>query len=112
MIDKKPSNQEFTIMSTIPISVTEKQFQEHIEPSLSKAKRGLVCKIALYKVFNYILYRLHTGSQWAQLPIDPDPNDTTKRRSAGKRSTTTFRSGAPTGVWRRSGITVSRLSNP
>jgi transposase len=27
----------------------------------------------LYKVFNYILYRLHTGCQWHELPIERDP---------------------------------------
>ena len=97
-------------MSTIPISVTEEQFQEHIDPYLSRAKRGLVCKIPLYKMFNYILYRLHTGCQWAQLPIGPDPNDPTKRRSVGKRSTTTSRSGAPTGVCGRCGSTAFRSS--
>lgn len=32
-------------MSTIPVSVTEKQFNEHIRPSLSIAKRGYACKI-------------------------------------------------------------------
>ena len=98
-------------MSTIPTSVTEEQFAEHIEPSLSKAKRGFVCKIPLCKVFNYILYRLHTGCQWAQLPIDPDPSDPTKRRSVGKRSTTTSRSGAPMGAWKGFGITAFRSSN-
>jgi transposase len=56
-------------MSAIPTSVTEEQFEQHIRPYLSTAQRGYECKIALYKVFNYILYRLHTGCQWAQLPI-------------------------------------------
>jgi transposase len=65
-------------MSTIPISVTKKQFDEHVRPYVSRAKRGYVCKIPLYKVFNFIVYRLHTGCQWDQLPIDPDPNDPTK----------------------------------
>jgi len=59
-------------MSTIPISITEKQFESHISPYLSKAKRGYVSKIPLYKVFNYILYWLHTGCQWTQLPVDRD----------------------------------------
>ncbi|RIK36336.1 MAG: hypothetical protein DCC55_27635 [Chloroflexi bacterium] len=66
-------------MSTIPTSVTEEQFNAHILPYLSTAKRGFVCQIPLYKVFNYILYRLHTGCQWRQLPIAPDPNDPKKR---------------------------------
>ena len=66
-------------MSTIPISVTEEQFRVHIRPHLSTAKRGFVCKIALCKVFNYILYRLHTGCQWDQLPINPDPSAPEKK---------------------------------
>lgn len=66
-------------MSTIPISLTENQFDEHVRPFISTAKRGFECKIPLYKVFNYILYRLHTGCQWYQVPITPDPNDPEKR---------------------------------
>jgi len=62
-------------MSTIPTSLTEKQFDQHIRPYISTAKRGYECQIPLYKVFNYILYRLHTGCQWHQLPIDPDTKD-------------------------------------
>lgn len=56
-------------MSTIPVSLTEKQFNEHVLPYISVAKRGYVSKIPLYKIYNYILYRLHTGCQWYQLPI-------------------------------------------
>ena len=65
-------------MSTIPTSITEKQFEEHISPKLRKAKRGYVSKIPLYKIFNYILYWLHTGCQWEQLPIAPDPEQPEK----------------------------------
>jgi len=56
-------------MSTIPVSLTEKAFDEFVFPHLSVAKRGYISKIPLYKIFNYILYRLHTGCQWYQLPI-------------------------------------------
>jgi transposase len=66
-------------MSRIPTELTEAEFKEHIDPYLSKAKRGYVCKIPLYKVFNYILYLLYTGCQWKKLPIDPDPEDPSKR---------------------------------
>jgi transposase len=69
-------------MSTIPTSVTEKQFDAYIRPYLSTAKRGYESKIPLYKIFNYILYRLHTGCQWERLPIDPDPNNPEKKKSA------------------------------
>ena len=65
-------------MSTIPTSVTEKQFDEHVRPYISTAKRGYECKIPLYKVFNYILHRYHTGCQWNELPIDQDPSDATR----------------------------------
>ena len=61
-------------MSTISVSLTEAEFQEHIYPYLSKAKRGYECKIPLFKVFNYILYKLHRGCQWASVPIAADPS--------------------------------------
>jgi len=54
---------------TIPTHVTSMQFQKYLEPHLSKAKRGYVCKIPLFAVVNYILYFLHTGCQWKRLPI-------------------------------------------
>jgi hypothetical protein len=80
-------------MSTIPVSLTEKQFEKHVNPFLSKAKRGFVCKIALYKVFNYILYRLHTGCQWDQLAIDLDPRDPEKKKSVGMQCIITIVNG-------------------
>src|SRR5579859_4781655 len=55
-------------MSTILTSVTEKQFVEHILPYLETAKRGYVGQCPLSVIFNAILYRLHTGCQWAELP--------------------------------------------
>jgi len=58
-------------MSAIPTSVTETEFKLHILPFLNTAKRGYVSKIPLYKMFNYVLYRLHTGCQWAEVPIEP-----------------------------------------
>ena len=59
-------------MSSIPTEVTPEQFAQHVEPHLSKAKRGFVSTIPLFKIFNYILYLLHTGCQWDQLPIEKD----------------------------------------
>ena len=70
-------------MSTIPVSLTGNEFNEHINPYLSKAKIGFVCKIPLHKVFNYILCRLLTGCQWDQLPIDPDRRVRKKRNQLG-----------------------------
>ena len=66
-------------MSTLPTKITQDDFSVHILPHLSTAKRGFTCKIGLCKVFNYILYWLHTGCQWHRLPIEPDPNDAEKK---------------------------------
>ena len=80
-------------MSKIPTKLNEKQFEAHIEPHLSKAKRGFTCQIPLYKVFNYILYWLHTGCQWEQLPIDKI-SGSEKKKSVTVLSTSILRSGA------------------
>ena len=66
-------------MSTIPVSLTQEQFEQYIRPYLSVAKRGYECRIPLYKIFNYILYRLHTGCQWERLPIDNIPQQSPKK---------------------------------
>lgn len=58
------------VYKTIPTQLTEKQFNEFVFPHLTKGKRGPKPKIALYKIFNYILYVLHTGCQWYKLPIE------------------------------------------
>ena len=71
-------------------------------------RRGYVCSIPLHKVFNYILYRLHTGCQWKEIAIDPDPNEPTKKKSAGKRSTIISANGAEMEVWSGFGSTVLR----
>jgi transposase len=57
-------------MARIPIEVTESQFEQYFIPYLSTAKRGYVCKIPLYKVFNSIIYKLRTGCQWEFLPMN------------------------------------------
>ena len=57
-------------MARIPIAVTESSFEKYIRPLLSTAKRGYVSDIPLYKIFNYIIYKLRTGCQWEFLPMD------------------------------------------
>ena len=61
--------QKAPLMSKIPTKLTQKQFKKHIDPYLSQAKRGFTGQIPRYKLFNYILYWLHTGCQWEQIPI-------------------------------------------
>ena len=59
----------------IPTKVTEQQLHAHIEPHVSQAQRGYVSKQPLWKIFNYVLYKLHTGCQWEELPIERDTQD-------------------------------------
>jgi len=53
----------------LPIQVSRKDFNQYILPHLSRARRGPKGKLSRYQIFNYILYVLHTGVQWNQLPI-------------------------------------------
>jgi len=54
---------------TLPVRVSRKDFNKYIDPFLSRSSRGPKTKISRYKIFNYILYVLHTGIQWNQLKI-------------------------------------------
>src|SRR5215470_18665505 len=93
-------------MSTIPTSVTEEQFNQHRLPFLTTAKRGYVSKIPLYKIFNYMLYRLHTGCQWEAVPIAADVNDPSRREISHHTVYYHFRKWSGDGslerVWRHS----------
>lgn len=60
------------VFRTIPVQLTEAQFEQFILPHLSLPKRGPHCKIGYHRVFNYILTVLYTGMQWKQLPITKD----------------------------------------
>ena len=93
-------------MITIPVSLTEKQFDEHIRPYISTAKRGFESRIRLFKVFNYILYRLHSGCQWYQLPIVAEPGTPDKKRSVMMPFTTIFVNGAEMVIYEAFGNTA------
>ena len=93
-------------MSTIPTSLTEKQFNEHVRPYISTAKRGFECKylyprssitsfIDCTQVVNGINFQLH--------PIQTIQK---KRSSVMTRFTTIFVSGAETVAYKRSGKAV------
>lgn len=58
-----------TELNKLPIKVSRKNFNRYIRSHLSVGERGPQPKVSLYKTFNYILYVLHTGCQWAALPI-------------------------------------------
>ncbi len=44
--------------------------RQKLVPQLSKGKRGPTCKVGLWRVVRAILYRMKTGVQWRQLPMD------------------------------------------
>lgn len=54
----------------IPTKVSRKDFNRYIDSHLKRPKTGPKPKLSLYKIFNYILYVLHTGMQWHQLKIN------------------------------------------
>ena len=58
------------VYNRIPTKVARKDFNRYIEPHLHRPKKGYKPKLSLYKIFNYILYVLHTGIQWEQLKTD------------------------------------------
>jgi transposase len=55
------------VYNHLPTKVSRQDFNRYIEPHLHRPKKGPKTKLSLYKIFNYILYVLHTGMQWAQL---------------------------------------------
>lgn len=55
------------IEKKLQIKVSEKDFNRYIKPYLRTPVKGVKQKISNYKIFNYILYVLHTGIQWKQL---------------------------------------------
>lgn len=55
--------------NTLPTHVTREEFNTFIKPHLSRGKRGVKTKLSLFKIFNHILYVLHTGVQWENLPV-------------------------------------------
>ncbi len=54
-------------VTKLPTHVGLADFRRYIDPYLSKGMRGPKPKISRFKMFNYILYVLHTGMQWDQL---------------------------------------------
>ena len=58
--------------NTIPVGLSEKEFNEFILPHLTKGSRGPDKKISFYKIFNYILKLMHTGCQWKNIRIERD----------------------------------------
>ena len=66
---RKKSQRPATEYNTLPTSVTRKEFNLFIKHHLSRGKRGTKTKLSLFTIFNHILYVLHTGIQWENLPV-------------------------------------------
>jgi transposase len=61
-------NNEKYPQGALPVKVGLADFNRYIDRYLSRGKRGPKTKISRHKIFNYILYVLHTGCQWNRLP--------------------------------------------
>ena len=48
----------------LPVKVSQNDFNRFIKPLLRRPTKGPKPKVSYYKIFNYILYVLHTGIQW------------------------------------------------
>jgi len=51
----------------LPTSIGLADFNQFVNRYLSRGKRGPKTKISRHRIFNYILYVLHTGIQWQEL---------------------------------------------
>ncbi len=52
----------------LPVKVGLADFNKYIDRHLSRGSRGPKTKVSRHKIFNYILFVLHTGCQWNRLP--------------------------------------------
>ena len=52
----------------LPIKIGLADFNKYINRYLSRGRRGPKTKVSRHKIFNYILFVLHTGCQWNCLP--------------------------------------------
>jgi transposase len=69
-MDTQPATTDRSfVYNRIPTKVSRQDFNRYIAPYLQRRKKGPKPKLSLYKIFNYILYVLHTGIQWHQLEI-------------------------------------------
>ncbi len=71
---KMPASNMKSKYKSIPVRLTENQFNEFVLPHLSVNRRGPTCRIPLYRIYHYVLTILYTGMQWKQLPIQIDPS--------------------------------------
>jgi len=64
---QKKSQRSATGYNTLPTHVTREEFNKFLKPHLSKSLRQKP-RLSYFAIFNHILYVLHTGIQWENLP--------------------------------------------
>jgi transposase len=64
---RKKSQRSTAEYNTLPTNVTREEFNTFIKPHLSKSLRQKPT-LSYFRIFNHILYVLHTGIQWKNLP--------------------------------------------
>lgn len=62
------SQRSSTAYNTLPVKVTRQEFNRFIQPHLSMSNSQKP-NLSYFKIFNYILFVLHTGIQWENLPV-------------------------------------------
>lgn len=67
MATNKDYQQAVCYYNILPKQVTRKDFNRYIKSHLKRPVKGPPSKLSTYKIFNYILYVLHTGMQWNAL---------------------------------------------
>lgn len=77
MPKSRKTRRKFPPYNHLPVRVSEQNFDRYFLPFLSVPARGPKPKIPLWQIFNYILYQLHTGCQWDELPIKAHPQSGT-----------------------------------
>lgn len=69
MFNQNTNKIKKNLFNQLPKQVSRKDFNHYIKPFLRVPKTGPKPSISLFKIFNYILYVLHTGCQWERLPV-------------------------------------------
>jgi len=58
---------EKRLSTALPKRVRRGDFNKYVRPHLRFPVKGPKPKLSYYKIFNYVLYVLHTGMQWDEL---------------------------------------------
>lgn len=54
-------------LGALPKQASRRDFNRYVKPYLSVPRKGPPATVSTYRIFNYVLYVLHTGMQWSSL---------------------------------------------